>query len=75
MSTDANGGAVHEDGAMPDDDVTRLELELLRGVEPISGQIRIDDGPEREFIGVLELITLLDEARAPASDGASGTDG
>lgn len=54
---------------MSDPQTLRIELELARGVEPISGQVRGDEEPARAFAGVLELIALLDSARA-----ASGPD-
>jgi len=44
--------------------VTRLELDLRRAVEPISGHVRIAGREEQEFAGMLELMALLDDARA-----------
>ena len=43
--------------------VVRLELELDRGLEPISGRVRTADNPTQSFSGVLDLINLLDHAR------------
>ncbi len=45
-------------------EVTRLQLELERDVEPIRGRLWIADQPAREFAGMLELMTLLDAVRA-----------
>jgi hypothetical protein len=54
-----------------DADIARLELELSRHVEPISGRVRILRQPAREFAGMLELMALLDEARASPQDEPS----
>ena len=56
--------AIHE--------VVRVEIELASDLEPISGQVRMPDARARSFTGVLELINLLDEARA--QPGAEDSD-
>ena len=45
----------------------RLVLELEAG-DPIRGSLRIADGPQREFAGLLQLVAALDQLRVdPAS--------
>jgi len=43
--------------------VARFELVLERGIEPIRGELRADAQPARTFVGMLELMSLLDAAR------------
>jgi hypothetical protein len=59
------------------DEVARVELELERGVEPISGRVRIEGVPDRTFAGMLELMGLLDDVRGtsrgePVQTGEGG---
>jgi hypothetical protein len=60
---------------MSDPEIAHLELDIARGIEPISGHLRAPDAPALPFAGVLELIMLLDAARAASSDGDEGGDG
>jgi hypothetical protein len=53
---------------MTDPEIAHLELDLERGVEPITGQLRTDHTPARPFAGMLELIALLDRERASQAD-------
>ena len=55
---------------MVGDRLLRLEIDVQLGSEPIAGHIRTDRGDAHDFIGMLELIGLLDAAReqpTPAS--------
>jgi hypothetical protein len=47
-----------------DPEIAHLELDIERGVEPIRGELRADQAPARPFVGLLELIAMLDQARA-----------
>ena len=47
----------------------RIELDLVAGVEPIQGCARGADGVEHAFTGWLELVEMLDRARAGRSPG------
>ena len=42
----------------------RLTVELERDTEPVSGWLEQEDGERREFASILELISLLESARA-----------
>jgi hypothetical protein len=42
----------------------RLTVDLDRDAEPPSGWIEDEHGERREFVGLLELISLLDSPRA-----------
>jgi hypothetical protein len=53
---------------MTEPDIAHIELDVERGVDPISGQLRAADGRDRTFAGMLELIALLDRARATRGD-------
>jgi hypothetical protein len=55
---------------MVEPEIVHLELDVERGVEPISGQLRTDHAPARSFAGMLELIALLDRERARRRDEA-----
>jgi hypothetical protein len=57
---------------MGDSEIAHFELDVALGVEPISGQLRTADAPPRRFAGVLELMTLLDQARAGGQDDGGG---
>jgi hypothetical protein len=46
---------------------TVLILELDVGAEPVSGTVRCGAGSPRRFAGVLELLRLVDDARAAAA--------
>jgi hypothetical protein len=53
---------------MTDPEIAHLELDIERGVEPISGQLRTNHAPARPFAGMLELFALLDRERASQDD-------
>jgi hypothetical protein len=59
---------------MRDLDTTRVELELIRDCEPISGRVQVVGEAARQFAGVLELIAVLDRARAGESGERSAPD-
>jgi hypothetical protein len=42
----------------------RLTVELDRDTEPPSGWVQVEHGEQREFTSLLELISLLESARA-----------
>jgi hypothetical protein len=52
-------------------DVLSLQVDLDRGVEPISGMLRDEGGTAHRFSGVLGLIALLDEVRSTAPPAPS----
>jgi hypothetical protein len=52
----------------------RLEIDVQLDIEPITGRLRAEHGPEFEFTGVLELLGLIDRIRdsrehPPAGEG------
>jgi hypothetical protein len=51
----------------------RIEIDITAGVEPVAGRLRTGSHPEVPFTGVLELITLIDQARACAGEPAPPT--
>jgi hypothetical protein len=50
------------------DEITRVELDITRGSQPISGHLRTGQAAPRSFSGLLELMRLLDDARAELGD-------
>jgi hypothetical protein len=47
----------------------RLTIEILTRSQPIAGWLQPDGQPRREFVGMLELISLLEELREPPPGG------
>jgi hypothetical protein len=54
-------------GSVCFEDQVLLRLVLDRGKEPLSGSLEVEDGGRREFVGVLELLALIDAVRAGGS--------
>jgi hypothetical protein len=52
------------------EDRVRIRVLLDRGSEPLSGSVHVGAGGSREFVGVLELLALIDDIRAAEAVGA-----
>lgn len=50
---------------------TQLVLTVVRGSDPISGRIRVEDDAEETFYGYLQLVAVLERVRT-ASSAADG---
>jgi hypothetical protein len=48
----------------------RLTIEIHAHSRPIAGWLQADGEPRREFAGMLELISLLEELRERLPDGS-----
>jgi hypothetical protein len=50
----------------------RVQIEFEVGSEPLRGRVRHEAGEELDFVGILELVALLDElneaAQRPEAD-------
>ncbi len=55
------------------DETTNVTLGLVKGSEPIAGQLAAPGGAARAFSGYMELIAALDAVRG-ADAGELGTD-
>ena len=52
------------------EDRVRIGVLLDRASEPLSGSVHVGAGGSREFVGVLELLALIDDIRAAEAVGA-----
>lgn len=55
--------------AVEDSGFVHIALQVRRCGEPISGLLSAGDRHERTFIGLLELIALIDQARTDPGGG------
>lgn len=55
---------------LAEDAVTRMELSLLVGSDPIAGELRLKGGPSWSFVGWVALARLIDQALSAAAEGA-----
>jgi hypothetical protein len=53
-------------------DTSEVLLRLAVGADPISGTVTVDRGRPQAFCGWLELMTVIDDASAPATGSAAG---
>lgn len=55
---------------MHTDPIIRITLEIKPSSEPIAGWAEAETGERRPFVGMLELIGMLESARAGAGEGS-----
>jgi hypothetical protein len=59
---------------VPRESVLHVDVSLDIGVEPMTGSICVEHGDEVPFVGMLELLSLLDQAHRADEQGPPGRD-
>jgi hypothetical protein len=67
---DAKVTLIRQSRRMRCEDRVRIRVLLDRGSEPLSGSVRVGAADSREFVGVLELLALIDDIRAGGAECA-----
>jgi hypothetical protein len=57
---------------MEDDNAVQVTLSIDRAGEPISGWLESPSALRRPFVGILDLVGLLERARTGAAGGGGG---